>query len=485
MIVTPKTPPPLRPAPLPGTGTAGHAGSYAKGALFGSMGLVAVALATGCASPPTDVPPPLTPPETFSRSGADTLTDPWWTAFGNDDLNALVHLALQSNLTLRTAWFRLREAEAIAEREGAERFPALDAFARGSDERTDRDENDSDKERIELGFAASYEIDLWGRIQSSTDAERFRTEATRAAYQTAALSLSAEIAETWVRLMENRARLDLLDDQVEANEKRLRILENRFGQGQSRSVDVLRQNRLLEATRQERYATTSEGQVLEHQLAVLVGVPPHPPPAHETHPLPDLPSLPDTGLPMDLVERRPDVRNAYYALLAADRDTAEAVRARYPRLTLSASYATLEDGAETLFQNWILSLAGELAAPLLDAGRRAAEVRRAEAREQQLLYAYGQTILTAFRDVEDALVRETHQRTQLRSLAEQVRLAEAAYEQLREEYAHGVANFIDVLSAQTDAQQLRREYLSAKGDLLTFRIALYRALSGGIPTDME
>jgi NodT family efflux transporter outer membrane factor (OMF) lipoprotein len=334
-------------------------------------------------------------------------------------------------------------------------------------------------------MTAQYEIDLWGRIDSRVAAERLRARATLADYQTAALSLSAEIVRTWYRLMESLRQLALLDEQIATNQKVLQLLRDRFGSGQVRSVDILRQEQLSESTREQRLVVESERAVLGHQLAVLLGRPPQAGVEVASRELPALPPMPATGIPGELLRRRPDVRRAYQLLLAADRDLAAALSNRYPRLSLTASLATAESSADDLFRDWFASLAANLLGPLFDGGARAAEVEQARAVKRRLLYAYGETALVAFREVEDALIQEAKQGERIASLARQVALARRAYEQLGVEYLNGLSNYIDVLAALTEEQALQRELVTAERELLELRVALYRALAGGFTTHRE
>ena len=162
---------------------------------------------------------------------------------------------------------------------------------------------------------------------------------------------------------------------------------------------------------------------------------------------------------------------------------AAAVSSQYPRLDLTAALSSTTQGANDLFEDWVRSFSANLVGPLFDAGRRSAEVDRAEAVKKQRLYTYGQNILTAFQEVEDALIRGKKQTERIKSLESQVRLAEKTYEQLRLEYINGISDFIDVLTALTDEQQLRRDLVSAKLARIEYRVALYRALAGGFETD--
>ena len=458
-------------------------GNRAQPVRLSFVPLLCLLLAAGCASPKQEAEPPVTAPERFSDSGSVTMPDRWWRAFEDASLNENVDRALGSNLDLRAAWQRLREARAVVDRESASLFPDLDATADAEARRGSA--RGADTEQLQLGLSSSYEVDLWGRISSTVDAQRFRLRASVADYRTAALSLSAEVTRTWYRLMEERNQLELINEQIRTNRDVLRLIKARFGSGQTRSADVLRQRQLLESTREQKLAIESRIRVLEHQLAVLLGQPPRSGIEQPRHALPELPPLPDTGLPVELVQRRPDVRRAHNRLKAADADLAAAVSNQYPRLTLNASVSTREDEVSDLFDNWASAFAANLVAPLIDAGRRDAEVARSRSVKQQRLFEYGQTILTAFLEVEDALIQEKKQRRRIQSLREQLRLADATYEQLRLEYFNGITDYIDVLNSLTDRQELRRTLLSAELELLEFRIALYRALAGGFDTGRD
>jgi len=437
--------------------------------------IMIVLFAVGCATQTTDTAPPLEVPDAFSDSGTQKPPDHWWTAFGCPELNALLDQALADNFDLKTGWQRLKEARAIAEREASALFPELEAFAEGEVTRSET----IDTEQLRLGLTAAFEVDLWGRIRSSVQAEEYRAKASLADYQTAALSVSGEVVRTWYQLMAAQNQLRILSRQIEANQKVLRLLKDRFAGGQTRSVDILRQRQLVEATREQRFSVESRIQVAKHQLSVLAGNPPRTPFQYTHTSLPELPPLPETGLPSALVRRRPDVKRAHLRLRAADRDMAAAVSNQYPRLDLTAALSSTTQGANDLFEDWARSFSANLVGPLFDAGRRSAEVDRAEAVKNQRLYTYGQTILTAFQEVEDALIREKKQTDRIKSLESQVRLAEKTYKQLRLEYVNGVSDFIDVLTALTAAQQLRRDLVSAELTRIEYRIALHRALAGG------
>ncbi|MGB0745094.1 MAG: TolC family protein, partial [Opitutales bacterium] len=330
------------------------------------------------------------------------------------------------------------------------------------------------------GLSASYEVDLWGRIRSEAEAQRLRTEATRADYETAALTLSGEVALTWYRLLARTEILALIEDQIAANEKVAKSLIGRFRGGEARSVDVLRQEQLIEATRELKIVTDSEISVLENQLQFLLGNAPQKSLSHTKAALPELPPLPDAGLPAELLLRRPNLKASYLELLATNQDFASAVSERYPRIDLTASLRSASEDSSDLFNDWLSSIAGNIAAPIIDGGNRRAEVERQAALQRQRAAEFAQDSLVAFREVEDALVQEKQETLRYQSLNRQVELQKTAFEQLQKEFLNGVGNFIDVLAAQTSAQQLQRDLIESKRRQIEFRIALHRSIAGPI-----
>src|SRR6056297_1909069 len=444
---------------------------------------IAVLLLASCASQRTTTELPIESPDSFSMEGDTIAPDRWWTAFGDDNLNAWVDSAMTSNFTLQSAWQRLIASRAVVMREQAPLFPTLEADVSADRQRF----ADSGRitEELSLGLSTVYEVDLWGRIRSAVEAEQLRAEASLFEYQAAAITLSAEVTQNWFELAEANAQVSLVNDQIETNERVLSLSRNRFGSGQIRAVDILRQQQLLEATIEQRLSAEQRIAILQNQFAVLTGRVPSNNISLNPGLIENLPPLPETGVPLELVERSPDVRVAYNRLLAADRDVASAISSQYPRLSLRVNASTFQNSATSLFEDFALSFAGNLIAPIFLGRELQAEVERTQAVQIELLYDYGQSVLNAFREVEDALIREQKQRERIESINKQVELAQRAYDQLRVQYLNGAINYLDVLTALNEVQRLQRDQLSAKLDLLRFRITLYRALSGSINTERE
>jgi NodT family efflux transporter outer membrane factor (OMF) lipoprotein len=445
--------------------------------VLGGLGL------QGCYSPEPIGERPLQDAPAFSVIDGVEPADRWWAGFDDERLNERIDRALAENFELDSAWQRLQAARALARRRGSDR--AIDLDAVGGATRDESLTSADDRTTLRLGLAASYEVDLWGRIDALIEADALRGDATEADYRAAAITLSAAVALTWYQIAETRLEASLVAEQLETNETFASLLRERFNAGLIRSADLLRQRQLVEATREQLIVLRAEREVLEHQLAILEGRSPQSPGALPDVALPTLADPPAVGLPADLLLRRPDVQAAALRLTAADRDLAAAVTDQYPRLNLFASLDTIAERPADLFEDWLASIAGQAVAPLLDGGERRAEVQRNEAIAQQRVAEYGQTVLQAFVEVEDALAQEARQVERLASLSEQLRLANAAVDQLRDEFLNGVGDYLAVLTALQEKQRLERSVVSARLDRVLFRIALHRAIAGGFATPRD
>jgi NodT family efflux transporter outer membrane factor (OMF) lipoprotein len=427
-----------------------------------------------------DAPEPgVTLPANFSTSGTEAVGDRWWREFGDGQLNGLVSRALQGNFSLQSAAARLRQAEAVLQRAQSDLGPDVEGSLSGTVLDDDLGRVGDGSADFGLGLGASYEVDLWGGIRARVDAEEFRARATREDYQTAALTLSAEVTRRWFQLVEAREQLALVREQIATNEKVVQSLENRFVEGQNRAVDVLRQRQLLEGTREVLTVAELQEEVLSNQLAVLLGRAPGTGGVPAGGELSGLPNQPRTGLPLQLLARRPDVRADFELIRAADAEVAAAMTDRFPRLALTADSSGVGNNPSALFSNWASQIGFDLIAPIVDSGERKAEVERTRAVLQERLANYRETVVQAIGEVENALARERKQRERIARLEGQVSLAERSLQQLQRQFINGVGDFIDVLTAFDDEQELRRNLLTARRELLEFRIALYRSLAGG------
>ncbi|MDQ7091074.1 MAG: TolC family protein [Methylococcales bacterium] len=434
-------------------------------------------LTVSCSVDVKKVPPPVSLPETFSTTGSIALTEKWWQVFNDKELDYLVDQALSNNFSLQSAYDRVEQARAIAKKSGASLVPTLDATFTSSHSITDGLSTDN----FSLGLIASYEVDLWGRIRASLHASELDFHAAKEDLQTIAISLSAEIANNWYRLIEQRQQLALLGQQIETNQKHTEILMLRFRVSQATAADVFQQQQLLESIKGDKTSVVATIHVLEHQLAVLLGKTPTTLNIPKASQFPVIPPLPQTGLISDLIQRRPDLRKAYFEVQAADQRIAAAIADRFPKLSLSAGIDTSDPNLQSLFNNWLATLAGNLILPIIDGHRRVAEVEYNQARAKATLNNYATTLLVAVQEIENALIQQQQQQKLVESLARQVHLSQQANQQIRLRYMNGAESFLRVLSSALSQQGLERSQLNTQRQLIEYHIALYRALSGAFP----
>jgi NodT family efflux transporter outer membrane factor (OMF) lipoprotein len=444
----------------------------------GVAAMLIVIVALGCSpAPQIESTPPVEVPESFSAPGVEPLPDEWWQAFRDPALSDLVRQALAGNMSLRGAWARLDQARAVARREGAQLAPELTGSASAG--HTFAGQSARRGSDFSLGMTVSWEVDLRGKLGAQRDAAVADERATTAALQAAAVRLAAAVASVWYQLAESREQVRLLDEQILTNQRVADLVALRFRNGTARAQEVLRQRQFVEASRTERGVVLAEIDLLTQQLAILLGKPPKADVVPPTARLVDLPALPATGVPAQLVARRPDVQEAWLRVTAANSRLGAAIADRFPRLSLSASASVGADNIGDLFDNWIANLVANLVGPILDAGRRSAEVDRNRAVVDERIADYGDAVLTAFGDVESALTRERRQRTLIAGLSEQIDLARSALERGRAAFANGAGDYLDVLDLLATEQSLTRRLLTAERDLIQARIDLCAALAGG------
>lgn len=446
-----------------------------------AAGLLAVAtvLLCGCIPIRDRFIAPVELPDKFSTGGYTELQAEWWLAFHDEKLAQLIGQALNDNFNLRAVAEKLEETKALARLAGAPLVPSLDG--RGSAATARNHSTDSSTDNFLAGLAASYEVDLWGRLRAARDAALLDVGASLEDYHTAALSLAAEVAITWYRFVEANLQLELLNNQKETNAKVLELISMRFRSGQTGIADVLQQRQLIESNISDMAALKADIYLFEHQLAILLGTRPGKHDLLSPKRLPDLAPLPYTGIPLDLLARRPDIRASYLKLKAADQRVAAAVANRFPRLTISADLTTAGENSRDLFNTWVSSLAAGLLGPIIDGGQRKAEVARTRSVAGQQFYRHCQAILEAIREVEDSLVQEKQQLVILDSQRNQLQLAAETIEYVANRYRQGGEDYQRVLLALLSHQSLQRSLITSQRRLLNIRIALYRALSGQIP----
>ena len=421
-----------------------------------------------------------------SRNEAESSagdTNRWWTAFGDEQLNLLIAEAISSNFGLEQVRQRLEQAYAVARKAGAAQIPQVNFGANAATARTQIQLPTGgttlrDGELYGLNLAASYELDLWGRVSASKRAAVIDAQAASDSLETAAMSLAAQVADTWYRLAAFEEQLNLLKLQIKNSEDQVHLLEMRFSTGQATSLDVWQQREQLASLRTLPPPLEASIAVTEHQLALLLGRTPQDSEDFVTKSCPELPPLPQVGIPADLLEKRPDVRAAMNRVRAADERVAAAVADRLPslRLTASAGYSAPE--MSQVFDDVLWNIAGNILMPVIDGGRRRAEADRTEAVMRERLAGYGAVLLTAMREVEDALVNESKGQEMLVRQQEQHEAADKTLYHAGMRYRRGLTDYLPVMNALNREQSLAQAMVKTRQQVLSYRIQLYRALGG-------
>jgi NodT family efflux transporter outer membrane factor (OMF) lipoprotein len=305
-----------------------------------------------------------------------------------------------------------------------------------------------------------------------------QTEASREDINTAATTLAAEVANRWIAIIAQRMQKDLLDKQLRINQTLLELVDLRFRNALVSALDVYQQKQVVENVQADLPLVEETEQLLLNELAVLLGKPPQTLLTITRSQLPEPMPLPPTGLPSDLLAMRPDIRAAGLRLQAADWQIAQARANRLPTLSLTAQARYGESELNVLFDNWLVSLAANLTAPIIDGGFRAAEVDRSRAVADENLANYRNTVLTAVKEVENALVSETKQREHIEALRQVHATARRALEEAGVRYRNGLNDYLPVLTQLLTVQGLERDLIRAQANLLSTRIQLHRALGG-------
>lgn len=457
-------------------------------------------LLAGCSVGPKFVKPEPQVKPAWSQAN-DTLfevrTRPdsaWWTVFGDSILNRLVGTAYRQNLPLQIWGVRIMESRAQLAVAVGRQFPQVQVLM-GSASAVQVSENtplgrvaDQNYLSYSLGFDAAWEVDLWGKYRSDVQAQAANHMATAAEYDNALVSLTAEVARTYAAIRTFQVLIDLAWRNVRLQEEGLRIAQARFGAGATSELDVAQATTLLESTRASIPRLEISLAQSQNALATLLGQPMGSVQAM----LQDSARIPAASrkipllMPAELLKRRPDVRNAELLAVAQNARIGVAKADFYPSFVLFGSVGLQSSaGASGVSSNLFdagslyYAVGPRLAWTLLNYGRLTNNVRVQDARLQQLLLNYGNTVLRAAQEVEDGLVGYVKSRDAAdlseRAAASARRSADLAMIQYRE----GAVTYERVLDAQRSLLQEENAVAQARSNIATNLIAVYKSLGGG------
>jgi NodT family efflux transporter outer membrane factor (OMF) lipoprotein len=414
----------------------------------------------------------------------DALRGSWWELFGDSDLNALEQQIDVSNQTLRAAAAQYAQARALVRGARANLFPTVDfspsavrAAASGNRPASNIHQAAND---FVLPADVTYEADVWGRIHSAVSASRAAAQASAADLETARLSLHAELAADYFALRGADRDRQLLDSAVESFEKALELTQNRFQGGIASQADVAQAETVLETTRAQAVDVAVGRASLEHAIAILIGKPASAL-TIAVAPMSDAPPAVPVGVPSALLERRPDIAAAERRVAAANAQLGVATAAFYPRLVLSgaAGFESSPLGSLLTGTSSFWSIGPALIVNVFDAGRRRAVSDQARAAQDEATAVYRQAVLVAFGEVEDQLaaLRILDQEATIQRRA--VEAAERSLMQATNRYRGGLANYLEVTSAQTAALVNQRTAVEILTRRMTASVLLMKGLGGG------
>ena len=449
--------------------------------------LWAGALATAaCSTAPTytrpEVPTPASYKEAEGWQPAGLNVPPagkWWELLGDATLSRLEERIEAGNPSLAAAAARYEQAQGLVRQARADRFPQIDASA--GIVRNRLETGGPAFNQLTVGPSLSYELDLFGRVRNSVAAARAEAQASASDVAAIRLGLQAQLATTYFEMRGLDARIELLNATVEAYQRAYDLTATRHEGGIASGVDVTRAQSQLSSARAELSATAIDRARDEHAIAILVGDAPADFSLAVDSRTIASPSIP-AGVPSTLLERRPDIAAAERRVAEANSRIGVARAALFPSLTLGAAGGLAATGSSLLSATTPFWALGPLTAALsiFDGGRRRAGVRIAQAQYNEIAADYRQTVLTAFREVEDDLSSQRLLAAQEHDQAEAAAAADHTRDLALIRYRDGAADYLEVATAQTAALDAERALLEVRTQQLTTAVDAIRAIGGSV-----
>lgn len=450
---------------------------------------VGLILLSGCMSPPDRNGESLmqhVPAEwsTVTDLTVERVTEGWADTFHLPVLTDMVREALKFNHNLKAAAARVEIARANVRIAGAPRLPQVNlspTFLREQFGNFDRNADNEAYNFMELFFNISWELDIWGRIRATQEAASLDALAVKTDLQGAALSLAARTAQSWFELLEAGLQEAVASQSVADRRMLVELVRGRFSRGLTQGLDLgLALTDLANAEAQLAEAQ-NQVQLSARRLEVLLGRYP----AGEVKaqwPLPALPSTLTSGVPSELLTRRPDIAAAMERLRAEDQRLLSANLALLPRITLTAAGGTRSDSLKELIRPDSLAwnLGAGLLQPIFAGDQLQGEIARNRAAVTEALENFQQIALDAFREVEQALAAEERLSVQEQALADSVEHAKANQQMAVYAYRHGFTTILTLLDSFRGTLTAQSAHLTVKRRLLNNRIDLYLALGGAI-----
>lgn len=457
--------------------------------LFG-LGIVVFFFVSGCAVGPDFKPPVVETPENYRFEKVPTeamINLKWWELFEDPVLYSLVTQALSNNKDLKIAASRVEQARAYVGFTRADQYPGvyIEAGA-GTGNFAGGTRSDTRNSYGYVGPVLSWELDFWGKFRRATESARAQLMASQYGLRTVQIGLISEVVGTYYLLLDYHQRVKISKETLKSREESLDIIQKRFDKGIIPELDV------NQAQIQKEIAASAIPQYeravaqTENALSTLLGKMPEPIKTGKGLTLESAPPEIPSGLPSTLLERRPDIVRAQYMIESQTADIGVAEAMRLPAISLTGMLGLASSELASITSSggaW--SVSGGLFGPIFEFYKNIRRVEIEEAKTREALHFYENTVLTAFKEVDDALVDIDTFKNQMAAVERKVKAAKNAYRLARLRYDKGISSYLEVLeteralfSAELELSELKQQYLNGY-------VKLYKALGGGWITKEE
>lgn len=437
----------------------------------------------------------LTAPSADSTGAADAV-DPaqWWQSLHDPELDSLIDRAIQCNPDLEIALTRLQEARERQVVFAGHALPTVAgdaAAARGTGSDTTRagaqpalragDNKGALPIRQIAGFTATWEIDLFGGLRRQVEAGHYDMQAAQAARNAVLISVVADVARDYVDLRGLQMRRAILEASIDTTLQSRDLAQSRYERGITNELDLQLASREYAKLKADLPALQADIESVESSLAILLGRYPEDLVTELSKPgvIPDLPAGVAAGMPLDLLERRPDVRESERQLAAATARIGVATSNLFPKVGLTGGIGTQATDINLRHGSHIWDFGPTVYWPLLDFGALDALVGVADLQAHERLVSYRKTVIGAVKDADDAITNYVDQQQRLSDLGDAVAASQRAVDLAQQRYDRGLTDYLNVVDAQRQQYSLEDEYTTAQQHAADAFVYLYRALGGG------
>lgn len=454
----------------------------------GVMLTLAAAVLAGCSVGTKYTRPELETPAAY-RGGTEAPAGnesaamlKWWDVYEDETLRELIRTALENNYDVKVAAARVEESRALAGVSGVARIPQVSVGANASRSRKYVNQPGVNPETGDYKAVvdASYEVDLWGRLASLDEAARANLLSSEYAAETVRTALISDVATAYFDLLASDRELEIADRTVENRREFLELTNKQFDQGTVSMLEVGRAAASLSQAAASVPDIKRRIEQTENRISILLGNPPGPVTRTKGEDMPVPPDVP-AGLPSELVERRPDIRQAEADLMAANAQVNATKALLYPTITLTGQMGIESGSLRSLFGDptGIWSVAAGILQPILNANRTGYQVDAAQARKDQATLRYYDTLVRSFRDVSDALVARTRYAELEKVQKLQVEQLHCALDLATTRYKAGYSAYFEVIEADGALFSAELGQVQARRNALVSAVSLYKALGGG------